>query len=66
MGLNRDFIRTRREKLKLTQQGAAKLAGLQSRQVWNDIENGPRENITIETLEKIARALGVKAKDLLE
>ena len=32
----------------------------------SDIERGIRSNLTIETLERIAGALGVKAKDLLK
>ena len=59
-------MRRLREKLELTQEQAAAKAGLTSRQQWNDIESGRRASITITTLEKIAAALGVKAKDLLK
>jgi transcriptional regulator with XRE-family HTH domain len=46
---------------------SAKLAELSGgRQQWNDIESGRRKNLTIDTLNKIATALGVKAKDLLK
>jgi transcriptional regulator with XRE-family HTH domain len=59
-------IRQLREALKLTQEQAAKRAGLSSRQKWNDIESGRQTNLTIELLERVARALGVSAKDLLK
>ena len=59
-------IRTLREKLKLTQEEAARRAGLTNRQYWNSIETAQRKNLTVETLEKVAKALGVKAKDLLK
>jgi hypothetical protein len=39
----------------------AKLGG--GRQQWSDIENGGDASITLTTLEKVAAALGVKAKD---
>jgi transcriptional regulator with XRE-family HTH domain len=55
-----------REKLKLSQDEAAKKAGLSGRQRWNDIESGRRAGITLTTLDAIAKALGVKAKDLLK
>lgn len=51
---------------KLTQAEAAERAGLTGKQVWSDLEQGRRSNITLETLERIAAALGVKAKDLLK
>ena len=55
-----------REARKLSQEEAAKLAGLAGRQNWNEIEGGRRTNITMDTLERVAKALGVKAKDLLK
>jgi transcriptional regulator with XRE-family HTH domain len=39
---------------------------LTNRQYWNAVESGLRSNLTIETLEKVATALGVRAKDLLK
>jgi DNA-binding XRE family transcriptional regulator len=66
IGLNTDKIRQLRERLKLTQEQAAARAGLPSRQKWNDIERGRQKNLTIETLERVAAALGVKARDLLK
>jgi transcriptional regulator with XRE-family HTH domain len=59
-------IKTLREAIPLTQEQAARRAGFSSRQKWNDIENGRRMNLSIETLEKIAGVLGVKARDLLK
>lgn len=59
-------IRELRVTLKLTQAQAAQRAGLTGLQTWSDIENGRRRNLTIETLDRIAAALGVKAKDLLK
>jgi transcriptional regulator with XRE-family HTH domain len=55
-----------REKLELTQEEAAKKAGLKDRMRWNAIESGRRASISLATLDKIAKALGVKAKDLLK
>jgi transcriptional regulator with XRE-family HTH domain len=66
VSLDTNEIRRRRVALKLSQADAAELAGFTGAQVWSDIENGRRKNITLETLEKIAGALGVKAKDLLK
>lgn len=59
-------IRQLREDLGLTQDQAAEKSGLGSRQRWNDIESGRKSGVTVETLERIAKALGVKAKDLLK
>lgn len=59
-------IKQLREAMPLTQEQAAQRAGFSSRQKWNDIENGRRMNLSIETLEKIASVLGVKARDLLK
>ncbi len=58
-------IKELREKLKLTQEAAAKAAGLHSKQAWNNIESGRQTNLTLDTLEKVAKALHVKAKELL-
>lgn len=59
-------IRTKREKLKISQSEAAKRAGFKTHQQWNNIERGAVTDITMSTLDKIAAALGVKAKDLLK
>jgi len=64
--LDHEKIKTLRKKLKLTQAEAAALAGINSRARWNDIERGRDANLTIAVLERIARALGVSAKELLK
>jgi transcriptional regulator with XRE-family HTH domain len=66
MGVDTGKIKRLREQKGLTQAEAAEAAGLANRQHWNQIETGLRDNLTITTLEKIASALGVKAKDLLK
>jgi DNA-binding XRE family transcriptional regulator len=66
IGLDTHKIKELRDKLKLTQDEAAKRAGLPGRQRWNQIERGRETNLTIETLERVAAALGVKARDLLK
>jgi DNA-binding Xre family transcriptional regulator len=45
---------------------ASKAAGFTNAQQWHLIESGRRSNITMDTLGKIAKALGVKSKDLLK
>lgn len=55
-----------REKKGLSQADAAKAAGLANQAAWQQIESGARPNPTIDTLDRIAKALGVKAKDLLK
>lgn len=45
---------------------AAERAGFKTRQQWYQIESGMVTNIKLESLERIAKALGVKAKDLLK
>jgi transcriptional regulator with XRE-family HTH domain len=59
-------IKQIRERLGLTQEEAAKKAGFSNRQYWNNIESGRRTNIELNTLDAIARALKVSAKDLLK
>ena len=61
-------IRALREKRGLTQLEVAKLAGM-SQQQWANVEGGhtgQTRGISLSTLDKIANALGVKAKDLLK
>jgi transcriptional regulator with XRE-family HTH domain len=64
--LDTDKIRTLREGRGLSQEEAATLAGLSGRARWSEVESGRLVNITMETLEKMAKALGVKAKELLK
>ncbi|QOV91075.1 helix-turn-helix transcriptional regulator [Humisphaera borealis] len=66
MGIDLDKVKALREKRGLTQDEAAKLAGLPNRQKWYQLESGRIANPTIATLEAIAKALGVKARDLLK
>jgi transcriptional regulator with XRE-family HTH domain len=66
MGIDTAKIRALREKKGLTQGQAAELAGMANRQHWNQIETGLRDNVTVQTLEKMAAAIGAKAKDLLK
>ncbi len=63
--IDTDKIRRLRESLGLTQAEAARRAGIPF-QNWNDVEHGRRPNLTVATLERIAAALGVKARDLLK
>jgi transcriptional regulator with XRE-family HTH domain len=57
-------MRQLREAAGLTQAQAAKRAGiLQSR--WSNIESGDRTNVTVETMGRVAAALGCNAQDLL-
>lgn len=66
MPLDTDRIKSLREKLGLTQEEASQRAGLGTRQRWHQIESGAIPNIELATLEAIAAALGVKARDLLK
>ena len=59
------IARLRKEK-KLTFAKAAELAGMSGRGNWAAIEHGRRQNLTITTLEEMAKVLGVKARDLLK
>ena len=59
-------MKSLREKLELTMDAAATKAGFSSRQQWYNIESGRRSDVSVSTLEKLAEALGVKAKDLLK
>jgi transcriptional regulator with XRE-family HTH domain len=65
IGLDAKKLRKAREAAGLTQEDAARRARVGSRQRWNDIEHG-RRNISLDTLDRIAAALGVSAKDLLK
>jgi transcriptional regulator with XRE-family HTH domain len=55
-----------RKRLKLTQDQAAKLAGMKSRQHWYEIESGGNPSVTTTMLDRIAAALGCRAKNLLK
>ena len=61
-------IKALRERRKLSQTEAAARAGL-SPQHWNNIEGGRvgrKRGLSLPTLDKVAAALGVSAKDLLK
>jgi transcriptional regulator with XRE-family HTH domain len=57
-------MRRLREAKGVNQTVAAKAARMNASR-WNDIECGGRTNITIETLGKIAAALGCEPSDLI-
>lgn len=58
-------IREVRERRGMTQEQAARAAGLANRQKWSDIEAG-RSDIRLSTLGRIARALGLRPAELLK
>lgn len=67
--LDIEKIKRLRDKLGLTLEAAAEKAGFSSRQHWYNIENGLTgggKGVTLGTLEKLARALDCKPKDLLK
>lgn len=64
--MDRVKIKHLREQRGLSLADAARQAGLSSRQVWYQIESGRLENLTIATLERIAKVLGCRAADLLK
>ena len=66
MGLDIKKIKSLREKKGLSQDQAAAAAGLNDRQAWHRIESGANTNVKLETLERIAAALGVSAKSLIK
>ncbi|MHB1155278.1 MAG: helix-turn-helix domain-containing protein [Phycisphaerales bacterium] len=55
-----------RKKLGLTQEQAAQRAGLPGKQVWNDIVQNRRRNITMDTLDALAKALACHPKELIK
>ncbi len=63
--LDTDFMEAARRRIGLTQEEAARAAGLRGKQVWNDIVNGRRANITLATLDAIAQALQCDPRDLI-
>lgn len=64
--LNVKMMRELREKAGLSQADAATKAGLSNRQRWHQIESGAASNITMDMLDRIAKALGVKAAALVK
>ncbi len=59
-------LKSLREKKNLTQEQAALAAGFSGKSYWNNIETGRVKDPQLSTIEAVARALGVKAKDLLK
>ena len=60
-------LKARREKLNMSQADAAAAAGFGGgRQQWSNIETGAKADIAISTLDRMAKALSCKAKDLLK
>jgi len=59
-------IKELRERKGLSLAAAAERAGFKTRQQWYQIESGAVTNLKLESLERIAAALGVRAKDLLK
>lgn len=64
--LDTEKIRTLREGKGWSFADAAEKAGFNSRQQWYNLESGQSANPTLQTIEAVAKALGVKAKDLLK
>ena len=64
--LDTEKLKRLRERAGLTLEAVAQKAGFGNRQQWYLIESGARANIKLDTLDKIAAAVGVKAKDLLK
>jgi transcriptional regulator with XRE-family HTH domain len=58
-------LKTLREKAGMSQAQAAGKAGIGTRQSWSAIESGRKANVTLELLDRLAKALGVKSRDLL-
>jgi len=58
-------IKRLREKLGLSQEKLARLADVSNNTIIN-IEAGKQKNPTIETLQKIAKALNVSVEDLIK
>lgn len=63
--LNTSRMRELRESLDLSQEEAARRAGVKGRARWSNIESGKRDNITLKMLERIAAALECEPADLL-
>lgn len=66
MPINLKRMKQLREALGLSMEQASAKAGLTGRQHWHQIESGRSDDIRISTLERIASALGVTAKELLK
>lgn len=64
--LDRDKVRALRQKLELTHKQAAEAAGFPGGpSQWSDIEHGYKLNLTLGTLNGVAKALGVDLRELI-
>ena len=63
--LDVEKMKALRTKLGLTQTDAAVAAGFKSKQAWWNIESGTQINVTLDTLNSIAKVLKCKPRDLL-
>ncbi|HEV7299231.1 MAG TPA: helix-turn-helix transcriptional regulator [Tepidisphaeraceae bacterium] len=66
MGVDTNKIRTLRIAKGLTMAAVAQLAGMRTAQQWNGVESGERKNPSIDTVQRMAKALGVKVDALLK
>lgn len=66
--VNRERIKQLRTEKGLSLQAAADKAGMKGRAHWHNIESGAQKDsgISIELLERVASALGVKVVDLID
>ncbi len=64
--LDTQKMRAERERLGLSMAGAAKLAKMGSAQAWDQIENSKGDSLTLKSLNRIAAALKMPAKELLK
>jgi transcriptional regulator with XRE-family HTH domain len=64
--LDREKMRERRKALGLNQSEASARAGFNGgASWWSDVESGRKSNVTLDTLARIATALGCTSADLL-
>lgn len=66
IALDTDKIKALRLKLDLTQQQCADRAGFPNAQKWFQYESGRLKNPTLLNIERIAKALGVHASELIK
>ena len=64
--LDTQKMRAERERQGLSMAAAAKLAKMGSAQAWDQIENSKGDSLTLKSLNRIAAALKVPAKELLK
>lgn len=64
--LDREKMEECRKTLGLSQEEAAARAGLATRQAWNNIVSGRKANVTLDTLNRIAGALGCDPRELIK